>query len=324
VGDWLGRLRFDPLPVLLSSENKAIQYFARRDLLGEGAGCIEDLWSLPRICRFLHRQHDDGSWRYPGGGRAHLRSQEDYNQLETYRMLGELVEKHGLNRAHPAIGKAAEYLFSRQTSEGDFRGIYGTQYTPNYSAAMMELLIKAGYCEDSRIGRGFTWLLSMRQIDGGWTIPLRTVRTKLCAEVMNGPTAEPDKSKPFSHLATGVVLRAFAAHEKHRRAKEARVAGLLLASRFFKKDTYPDRNTVDFWTKFSYPFWFTDLLSSLDSLSLIGPKPDEPQIKKALDWLAARQQQNGVWRLSLLRTKDRELPMWLSLAVCRVFKRFYG
>jgi len=65
-------------------------------------------------------------------------------------------------------------------------------------------------------------------------------------------------------------------------------------------------------------------LSSLDSLSLIGLKPDEPQIKKALDWLAARQQQNGVWRLSMLRAKDRELPTWLSLAVCRAFERFYG
>ena len=47
------------------------------------------------------------------------------------------------------LEKAAEFLFQRQTTEGDFRGIYGTQYSPNYSAAIMELLIKSGYSDDS-------------------------------------------------------------------------------------------------------------------------------------------------------------------------------
>jgi hypothetical protein len=58
---------------------------------------------------------------YPGGGKAHLRDSEDYNQLKTYRIIGELVEKYGMDKGHPAIEKAANYLFSRQTNEGDFR-----------------------------------------------------------------------------------------------------------------------------------------------------------------------------------------------------------
>jgi hypothetical protein len=36
------------------------------------------------------------------------------------------------------------------------------QYTPNYSAAIMELLIKAGYSTDVRTEKGFQWLLSIR------------------------------------------------------------------------------------------------------------------------------------------------------------------
>ncbi len=71
---------------------------------------------------------------------------------------------------------------------------------------------------------------------------------------------QPDRTKPFSHLVTGVVLRAFAAHPKYRQLDEAKAAGNLLASRFFKKDAYPDRGTAAFWTKFSFPFWFTDIL----------------------------------------------------------------
>jgi hypothetical protein len=234
------------------------------------------------------------------------------------------VEKYGMDKRHPAMERAAKYIFCRQTEEGDFRGIYGTQYTPNYSAAIMELLIKAGYGADSRIEKGFQWLLSVRQNDGGWAIPLRTAAIKFNAGIMKADTLKPNKAKPFSHLVTGVVLRAFAVHDKHRTDREAKVAGELLASRFFKKDVYPDRQSVDFWLKFSYPFWFTDLLSSLDSLSMMGFNVNNPRIAEALGWFIKRQQEDGTWKLTLLRNRDKDLSFWLSLAICRVFKRFYG
>jgi hypothetical protein len=323
--NWRKQLKFDPLPPLFSSGNEALCYFARRDLLDEKVEPVESLWHLREVERFLDKQLDDGAWKYPGSGKEHLRAAEDYNQLETFRILGQLVEKYGLNKKHPAIKRAADYLFSRQTKEGDFRGIYGNQYTPNYLAAIIELLIKAGYDKDPRIKRGFRWLVSSRQSDGGWAIPLSTVGAKWDVGTMGGDTIEPDVSKPFSHMVTGVVLRAFAAHEEYSQSKEAMAAGKLLASRFFKKDTYPGRQTTDFWTRFSYPFWFTDLLSALDSLSRMGFASDDPQIKKALEWFIAQQQENGVWQLSLLRRgTDQDLGLWVSLAICRVFKRLYG
>jgi hypothetical protein len=121
---------------------------------------------------------------------------------------------------------------------------------------------------------------------------------------------------------TGVVLRAFAAHPKYCHSEEAKAAGKLLASRFFKKDAYPDRGTVTFWTEFSFPFWFTDILSSLDSLSLLGFKMQDPQVKKAIDWLINAQSENGLWDVHLVRGKDKDLNLWIALAICRVFKRF--
>jgi len=99
------------------------------------------------------------------------------------------------------------------------------QVTPNYSAAIMELLIKAGYSTDTRILRGFRWLLSIRQQDDGWAIPLRTVGKKFDLETMQSELIQPDQSKPFSHLVTGIVLRTFAVHPKYRKSNEARVAG---------------------------------------------------------------------------------------------------
>jgi hypothetical protein len=56
----------------------------------------------------------------------------------------------------------------------------------------------------------------------------------------------------------------------------------------------------------------------------MGFPVSNPQILKALAWFTARQQENGTWELTLLRNKDKDLSLWISLAICRVFKRFYG
>lgn len=319
---WLTCLRFDPLPPLLDSGNEAIRFFSRRDLLEDKTGEIGNLWQLGPVTKLVRKQQEEGSWRYPAR-KPEIRSQHNYNQLETYRVLGELVEKYGLNRNHPSVKKAAEFMFNCRSKEGDFRGIYGNQYSPNYTAAIMELLIKAGYGNDSRITRGFKWLISIRQDDGGWAIPLRTVGLKLTPAMMRSETIHPDRSKPSSHLATGVVLRAFAAHEEYRKTEEAKLAGATLTRRLLKRDEYPDRQDVSYWTTFSFPFWFTDLLSALDSLSLLGFRKEDAQISEGLDWLVARQQRNGLWNVKLLRARDKSLPLWIALAICRVLRRFY-
>jgi hypothetical protein len=211
--------------------------------------------------------------------------------------------------------------------EGDFRGIYGNQYTTNYSAAIMELLMKAGYYSDTRAEKGFRWLLNMRQNDGGWATPTRTLCGKdsltLMQAVRKKEPLKPDRSKPFSHLVTGVVLRVFAAHPRYRKTREAKLAGELLNSRFFQTDKYPDRKAASFWTKFSYPFWFTDLLSSLDSLSLLGFKPEDAEVREGLNWFVDKQGKNSPWKVTLLRGADKDLIFWITLAVCRVFNRFY-
>ncbi len=320
--NWKGKLRFDPLPVLLSTENKAIQYFARKDLLGEKVESVKILWELPEVEKILKKQQEDGSWKYPGG-KVDIRSQENYNQLETYRQLANLIEKYGFTKEHPIINKAIEFIFSFQTDEGDIRGIYGTQYSPNYTAAMLEILIKAGYEDDSRVEKGFKWLLSVRQDDGGWAVPIRTNNAKW-AEVSNSEIIlQPIREKPFSHLITGVVLRAFAALPKYQKIKEARSAGELLASRIFKPDKYPDRRTVEYWERVSFPFWFTDILSALDTLYFLRFTINHPQVEKALKWLVNRQLDNGLWDLNLLKAKDKDLPLWIALVICRILKNFY-
>lgn len=317
---WESHLHFDALSPLVESGNKAIALFACRDLKGQLVR-VQDLWQEREAQSLLKKQLPDGFWKYPTKpGNA---AGENLDQYQTFKNLGVLIEKYGFDKTYPAVQKTAEYFFSAQTDEGDFRGIYDKQYSPNYTAAITELLIKAGYADDLRIKRVFDWLLATRQQDGGWALPFRTQGYNIGVTYTYPTTIQPDFSKPFSHMVTGVVLRAFAAHPQYKNAPEARQAGRMLINSLFNKDSYPDRGTSKYWLQFVFPFCYTDLISALDSLSLLGFPENEPQIKKALDWFANNQKPTGLWQFKITAGKDKDtLQLWLALAVCRVFKRF--
>jgi len=320
---WRRTLRVDPLPLLLACGNRAIVYFTRRALLGERTGPVSSLWDTPAAGGILSRQNADGSWTYPGGD-DRIRSRENYDQLETFRQFGALVEKYGLTRAHTALARAARYLLSFQASEGDFRGIYGNQYAPTYTGAILELLVKAGYGDDRRAQRAFRWLLAARQDDGGWAIPFRTLRVPFSrfVDVRRYPEpVPPDRSKPSSHLVTGMVLRAFAAHPARRRSREARAAADLLVARLYRRDVYGDRSDRSYWDRVSFPFWFTDIVSALDSLSRVGGFAEKDPVRSAIEHVRGLQRADGTFAFRLLKGKDPELPLWICLAVCRSLRR---
>ena len=158
---WLNELRTNPLNLLLSSENPALLFFVKQDLLGEKEGSIQKLWDLLEPLKLFEKQQGDGSWKYKGK-RPGDELGENYELLETWKNLRNLVELYGFTREHPAIKKASEFIFSCQTEEGDIRGILSNQYIPYYMGAFMEILIKAGYKNDNRINRAFIWLEKMQ------------------------------------------------------------------------------------------------------------------------------------------------------------------
>jgi hypothetical protein len=328
---WVRWLPLDPVPTLLAADDEALSFFVRRDLLGEGTRTVATLWRTPESERLVGKQQEDGSWRYPGKNR-NLYPDTNYDLLETFKSLGQLVDKYGFDRRHPAIEKAASFVFSCQTDEGDVRGILGTQYMPYYHAAIWELLIKAGYGDDPRIERGLDWLVSMRQDDGGWIVPAQAIPAKgKTRDLWRASPVSPDRSRPFSHLATGMVLRAFAVHPPYRHLDQVLLAGNLLKSRFFQSDKYNDRKAPLYWTKFQYPFWWTNILTALDSLSLLEFTADDGDVQKALDWFKTHQERDGLWRTSYEqatagepRPREAEAMRWVGLAVCRVFRRFHA
>jgi hypothetical protein len=330
VTGWTQNLPRDPVPALLSAENQALRSFVRRDLLGEDAGPVQDLWTLPSAVKILRKQQENGSWRYPGQSRARY-PETNYDLLETFRQLGLLVYKYGFDQRHAAVRRAADYILSCQSAEGDIRGILGSQYMPYYHGVISELLVQAGYEEDSRLDRGLAWLLSMRQDDGGWIVPVQALpaRDKTRA-LWSAPAIPPDRSLPSSHLATGMVLRFFAVHPRGRQLPEVQVAAQLLKSRLFRSDAYGDRKAPFYWTKFQYPFWWTNLLTALDSLSRLGFSSEDPSIQQGLQWFVGHQQGNGLWKTAYeqkerlqMSAKEQEAMLWVGLATCRVFRRFH-
>ncbi|MGD9100011.1 MAG: terpene cyclase/mutase family protein [Anaerolineae bacterium] len=319
---WLGALNTNPIPVLLAWDDAALAYFVQRDLLSEPVASIETLWETQAVTKLAGAQQPDGSWRYRGKS-YDAQTGTNYNLIETYRNLRVLVEMYGLNRQHPALQKAAEYMFSCQTAEGDIRGIIGNQYMPYYHGAILELLIKAGYTDDPRVEKGLAWLLSVRQDDGGWLIPAQTVPAKQkTGEFWLSDPIPPNRSRPHAHLATGMALRAFAAHPDYRQRAEVIAAGKALKSRFFRPDEYNDRKASSYWLKFQFPFWWTNLLTALDTLSWLGFDRQDADVAKGLDWFFSHQASDGLWETGYGSGKgSQQNRYWVGLAICRVLSR---
>jgi hypothetical protein len=328
MDNWQMQLKYAPIQPLLNSDHAAIRYFVKRDLLKEPVESKTVLWQLPEAKKILNKQLSDGSWSRPGEKKY---AAINYNLIETWRQLRYLIGKYDFNCEHPQIQKAAEFVFSCQTEAGDIRGFLANQYATYYTGAMLALLIQAGYEDDPRVEKGLQWLLKMRQNDHGWTIPILTryldgvTQYRVTSEYTE--PIEPDRSQPFSHNWTGMILRAFVAHPDYRHSETVVKAAELLKSRFFQPDSYTSYQAASYWVRFDYPFWWNHLVAALDSISWIGFSKEDEQIKAGLNWLIEHQECDGMWKVNYGKEQDKksereqEKREWISLAISRIFER---
>lgn len=329
--NWINTLRYDPIKPLMNSQNKAIKYFVKV-LLELEVGPISYIWKLPEVKNILKKQTENGSFKH--SKKTEVYPEYHYSLVETWKNFRILVNRYRLTKDHPKGKKAAEFIFSCQTNEGDIRGMIGNQYATYYTGAMMALLIKAGYGNDPRIEKGFDWLIKMRQNDGGWVVPIQT--HNLSRDTQNKITSQyakplkPKRDMPSSRIATDMVLRAFAADPLNRYSDIAYKAGALLKSWFFKPDYYSSYRAAYYWVRFG--FWWPNLKTALDSLSQFGFSKEDPDIKQALNWFIENQEPNGFWNLTYEKEnkgfkdseKNRMRRWWLTLEICRIFKKFFS
>lgn len=319
---WYELFRVNPLLALQTDADIALLYWLNRDVIRSAVEPVESLWELPEPIRILKKQQRSGAWRYSGKSSADT----NYDLLETFRLLRLLVVQYGLNRSHPQIERAAAYVLSCQTDEGDIRGILGNQLMPYYHGMFLELLIRSGYQDDERVIRGLEWLLAMRQDDGGWIVPAQTMpaSAKTREWWMRTPLL-PERTRPHAHLATGMALRPFACHPQFRMRDEVTQAAIRLKERFFRPDKYNDRKSVGYWTKFQYPYWWTNVLMALDSLTCIGFQIEDADIRRAVKWFMDHQATDGLWPTGYDKgASATQARQWVGLAVCTVLRRLYN
>lgn len=310
---------------LLARGNLPILYWLKKDILEVPVEReFKNLQKYAARIRILKNQRSNGGW-YRKKYEGHPRWEKTYYIVETLRNLLRLHD-YGACREDVGIQKAIKFLLSTQSNEGDFRGAYLNEYAPTYHALTLEILCLYGLDKSASVQKGFRWIVKNRQDDGGWVIPYRTIdkgqlksRYNFRAQLKLKPI-KPDTSQPFSHLVTGMVLRALAASSTWDKSKEAWRAGELLASRFFKADKYDDRKLPSFWEEITYPFWATDILNSLDSLSKISFTLENKKVQEGMNWLLKKQNKQGYWEASSNKS-SLEDHLWVTFAALRVLKK---
>jgi hypothetical protein len=121
-----------------------------------------------------------------------------------------------------------------------------------------------------------------------------------------------------------MVLRAFAAHPEYRHRPEIIKAGKALKVRLLKPDKYNDRRSISYWCKFQFPFWWTNLVSALDSLSNLGFDRYDVDIARGLHWFITNQEQDGLWPTGYgSGKKAAENRRWVGLAICQVLSSYF-
>jgi hypothetical protein len=322
---WRARLARDPVPILLREGSPGLVARVRRDLIDdEEAPGPAEVATYAEVKAFLRKQEANGSFapRPPEKG---LGSQKFSRAVATIRGLERMAD-FGLDHTTAAVQKAAELLLASQGSDGGIADL-AVGDTPDARTKAVALhfegwalaaLCRAGYDADPRVARGFRFLLSSRQADGGWA--WRGVRTDSAA-------------RPSSHLVTGMVLRAFAASPTQRTSREAKRAAELLATRFLQPDRYPDRKAASYWEQLSEPRFYTDVLDALDAVTAVGLGKENSGVRTAEAYLRGRQNPDGLWYPgSPVRpdpmtpaeapgAKERESARWLTVRVLIVLRR---
>ena len=61
--NWIKKLRYNPIDPMLRSDNVAISYFTKRDLLSEDVPPMEYIWRQEAPRKILKKQDTLGYWR---------------------------------------------------------------------------------------------------------------------------------------------------------------------------------------------------------------------------------------------------------------------
>ena len=159
-------------PLLLSDPSPCLRYLVLTELLSEKeeANELRRLREQDLLVTGITRlQNPDGSW-----GRD---SAEGTQSLQATSQALTRLGYLGFDREFTPVRLGAEYLFSRQRSDGSWPlGRYSDDAERREGYDVMSLqtsiplrgLAECGYAEDPRAERAYDWLIGQRLEDGAW------------------------------------------------------------------------------------------------------------------------------------------------------------
>ncbi len=320
--------------LLLADPSPCLRWLVLRDLFQRPVedpelGEINPLRETdPLANEVLVLQEADGAWS-PGGTLASGRAGggRAYTTGLALARLGFL----GFDRAHPAVQRGANFLFSLQGRDGSWP-LYEAdslvdgsaelppeeRYTmiPMQTAFPLRGLAACGYATDPRAERAFDWLLAQRLEDGAWPTGIAAGVYGRVAGYRRLPG-----SQWGCRTNTTAGLLCLALHPERRSAPEARRAlDLLLGQE--KRETHSLGVEVARLTGAETPrglftyFVRFDLALILWLGAQVGLPPDDARLSNLLAFIRTLQGEYGLWEY-----RDRpQVSRWLTFDLLRSLK----
>jgi hypothetical protein len=278
----------------------------------------------PMITKVLALQNEDGSWRSGEGGGEILGK----IRLTAQALMG--LGYFGLDPGHPAVKRGAEFLFSRQQTDGawplvtqgailDGGRIDDIKYhmIPVQTALPLLGLAWAGYAMDPGAERAYEWLLREELPQGGW--PSGKHRDQYVFAAGYRRLAH---SKFGCRTNTTAAVSAFALHPKRRTSKPARRGlDLLLAHEHRQAHTLGFEVARIIGAErphggFTY-FKRYDVGHMLDLSWRIGASTEDARVADNVKFVRELQGPYGLWEYQ----RYLEVSRWVSFDLVRSLSR---
>ena len=318
------------IPLLLADPSPCLRLLVLRDLLGQSDNDAEvgellvmrEFDSL--VNGLLASQEVDGSWstsalegNIPGG------------KLQVTAQVMSRLGYLGFDRDHPAVTRAAAYLFSQQREDGSWPRVNIPQETskghdrmtyemmPLQTAIPLRGLAASGFATDPRAEKAYEWLLAQRMDDGAWP-----------TGIINGNYGYVAGYRRIAHSRWGCrsnttgALICLALHPERRRSDAARRALDLLMGREtreaqnvgFEVARIVGAEPVSGWITFFARF---DLALMLDLCWRVGASADDGRIADLTSYLQGLQGEYGLWEYAARPQASR----WVTFDILRSLSR---
>jgi hypothetical protein len=231
----------------------------------------------------------------------------------------------GFGHDHPAVHRAAEFIFSQQMADGawplierpDHQEDVGYEMIPLQTALPLRGLAACGYASDPRSERAYDWLLTQRLPDGAWP----TGKSGGVFGYVAGYRRLPHSRWGCRSNTTGALI-CLALHPQRRSGPEARRALDLLLARETRErqplgfevarllGAEPVRGLFTFFARF-------DLALVLDLCSRVEVSQDDRRVADLTDFIQKEKGSFGLWEY----LPQPQISRWLTFDLLRSLSR---